>query len=229
VPRDRIVVVPNAVDTDAFPVLTRDEAVARRLGIDADTTVIGYISSLNEYEGADTLISAYSLVKAQWARPVRLLLVGDGPYRDNLVRHAARLGLTDVIFTGRVPHTEILGYYSLIDLFVVPRRPTGVAHLVTPLKPYEAFSTGRTVVLSNVRALAALAEQSGAAELFEAGDAQSLAKVLLALLADPARRRHLAETGAAWVRSHASWAANAATYRTLYAELGALAGADGRP
>jgi len=227
VPRDRIVVVPNAVDTDAFPVLTRDEAVARRLGIDADTTVIGYISSLNEYEGADTLISAYSLVKAQWARPVRLLLVGDGPYRDNLVRHAARLGLTDVIFTGRVPHTEILGYYSLIDLFVVPRRPTGVAHLVTPLKPYEAFSTGRTVVLSNVRALAALAEQSGAAELFEAGDAQSLAKVLLALLADPARRRHLADTGAAWVRSHASWAANAATYRGLYADLGALTGADG--
>jgi glycosyltransferase involved in cell wall biosynthesis len=98
---------------------------------------------------------------------------------------------------------------------------------VTPLKPYEAFSTGRTVVLSNVRALAALAEQSGAAELFEAGDAQSLAKVLLALLADPARRRHLADTGAAWVRSHASWAANAATYRGLYADLGALTGADG--
>ena len=95
---------------------------------------------------------------------------------------------------------------------------------MTPLKPYEAFATGRTVILSNVRALAALAHDSGAAELFEAGDEASLAEVLLALLADPARRRRLAEAGAEWVRSHASWAANAVTYRSLYAELGAIAG-----
>ncbi|MBX6751430.1 MAG: glycosyltransferase [Micromonosporaceae bacterium] len=226
VPRERVVVVPNAVDTDAFPVLTRDRELAARLGIGAETTVIGYISSLNEYEGIDVLIDAYALVKAAWSSPVRLLIVGDGPYRDNLVRHAAARGLTDVVFAGRVPHADILTYYGLIDIFVIPRRPTGVAHLVTPLKPYEAFATGRTVVCANVRALAALAEESGAVELFEAGSEESLATVLLTLLADPDRRRRLADTGAAWVRSHASWAANAATYRGIYAALGAVTGTD---
>lgn len=222
VPADRIVVVPNAVDTDAFPVLTRDHTLAAELGIAGEAMVIGYISSLNEYEGIDTLISAYQRVKAARDTPVRLLIVGDGPERESLTRQARALGLTDVIFTGRVPHTEILRYYSLIDLFVVPRRPTGVAHLVTPLKPYEAFATGRTVVLSNVRALAALAEESGAAELFEAGDDESLARVLLALLDDPGRRHQLARSAAAWVRAHSSWAANAARYRRLYADLGAV-------
>jgi len=58
------------------------------------------------------------------------------------------------------------------------------------MKPFEAFATGRTVVLSDVRALASIAAESGAAELFRAGDPDSLASVLLALLRNPDRRRN---------------------------------------
>jgi glycosyltransferase involved in cell wall biosynthesis len=221
VPRERITVVPNAVDVAAFPVLRRDTGLAGSLGIAPGTVVIGYISSLAEYEGIDTLVAAYARVRAATDTPVALLVVGDGPVLPELREAAKDLG--DVHFTGQVPHDTVLGYYGLIDVFVVPRRPVEVCHLVTPLKPFEAFSTGRTVVLSNVRALAAIAEQSGAAELFEAGDAASLAGVLLRLIADPDRRRELAEAGAAWVRAERTWAANARIYARLYDEMqGAL-------
>jgi glycosyltransferase involved in cell wall biosynthesis len=216
VPRDRIEVVPNAVDVSAFPVLTRNADLAARLGIAPGTTVIGYISSLAEYEGIDTLVAAYGRLKAQ-EPDTALLIVGDGAVREEL--QAAAAGIPDVRFTGQVPHDTVLDYYSLIDVFVVPRRPVEVCHLVTPLKPFEAFSTGRTVVLSNVRALASIAEQSQAAALFEAGDVASLTGVLLSLLADPERRRQLAETGAAWVRAERTWAANAQIYVRLYDEL----------
>ena len=219
VPRGRIAVVPNAVDVASFPVVSRDAGLAGRLGVDPDATVIGYISSIAEYEGIDTLISAYVQVKAVADGPVALLIVGDGAVREELERLAAGLGVADVHFTGQVPHTAILGYYGLIDIFVVPRRPVEVCHLVTPLKPFEAFATGRTVVLSDVRALAALAAESNAAETFTAGDPQSLAAVLLALLRNPQRRRELAEAGAAWVRSERTWAANAQLYLRLYADL----------
>lgn len=217
VPRDRITVVPNAVDVAAFPVLRRDTGLAATLGIADDTVVIGYISSLAEYEGIDTLVTAYARVRAATTTPVALLVVGDGPVRAEL--EEAAKDLTGVHFTGQVPHDAVLGYYSLIDVFVVPRRPVEVCHLVTPLKPFEAFSTGRTVVLSDVRALAAIAEQSGAAELFTAGDAGSLTAVLLDLIADPERRRRLAEAGAAWVRAERTWAANAQIYIRLYDEM----------
>jgi glycosyltransferase involved in cell wall biosynthesis len=219
VARDRIKVVPNAVDVASFPVVTRDAALAERYGIDPAATVIGYISSIAEYEGIDTLIAAYAEVKAAADGPVALLIVGDGPAREDLQRGAAGLGVADAHFTGEVPHDAILGYYGLIDIFVVPRRPVEVCHLVTPLKPFEAFATGRTVVLSDVRALASIARESGAAELFAAGDAESLAGVLLALLRDPRRRAELAAAGVAWVRAERTWAANARLYRDLYAEL----------
>jgi glycosyltransferase involved in cell wall biosynthesis len=115
----------------------------------------------------------------------------------------------------------VLDYYSLIDIFVVPRKPVEVCHLVTPLKPFEALATGRTLVMSNVRALAALADECQAAELFEAGSSDSLAKTLTALLEDGDRRRRLAAAGADWVRAHRTWAANAEAYKRIYAELGA--------
>jgi glycosyltransferase involved in cell wall biosynthesis len=222
VPRERITVVPNAVDVSAFPVLERNAELAGRLGIAPGTVVIGYISSLAEYEGIDTLVAAYGRVRAATGTPVALLVVGDGPVLPELRAAAEDLG--GVHFTGQVPHDTVLDYYSLIDVFVVPRRPVEVCHLVTPLKPFEAFSTGRTVVLSDVRALAAIARQSGAAELFRAGDVESLTEVLLELIADPDRRRRLAEAGAQWVRAERTWAANAQIYLRLYDEMqGAVA------
>jgi glycosyltransferase involved in cell wall biosynthesis len=222
VDRQRIAVVPNAVDVQAFPVLGRNHDLAARLGIPDETTVIGYISTLSAYEGVDTLIDAFAAVHASGRTRLALLIVGDGREHANLKRQAAALGLTDAIFPGRVPHKDILDYYSLIDIFVVPRKPVELSHLVTPLKPFEAFATGRTVVMSDVRALAAIAEESQAAMLFTAGSAESLAATLTTLLDDEGRRKDLATAGAAWVRAHRTWAANAERYVRLYAEMGAM-------
>ena len=223
VPRDHIAVGPNAVDTTAFPVLGRSAPLAARLGIiEPETIVIGYISTLKEYEGVDTLLTAFAgLPDTDPAGAAKLLVVGDGPELESLRGLAIDLGVADrALLPGRADHAEILEYYSLIDIFVVPRRPTEVCHLVTPLKPFEAFATGRTVVLSNVRALVDLAEQSGAAELFEAGDPASLRSVLMSLLLDPQRRQRLAAAGAAWVRRERTWAANATAYLELYRRIG---------
>jgi len=218
----RVSVVPNAVSVDLFPRLSRDEELAEQLKIPASATVIGYISSIVEYEGIDTLISAFSRLIVRASEQTVLLIVGDGLELENLRQMANERGLgpSEVIFTGRVRHDEVLRYYSLIDVFVVPRKPAEVCHMVTPLKPFEAFSTGRTVVLSDVRALAGIAEQSQAAELFEAGNPDSLADVLAGLLADPLRRRDLAEAGALWVRAERTWEHNADLYMKVYEELG---------
>jgi glycosyltransferase involved in cell wall biosynthesis len=221
VDRARITVIPNGVDVDAFPVVPRHRALARGLGIPDDAIVLGYISSIVEYEGVDTLIDAYAALRRTGPSRLALLIVGDGPELDSVKGRAA--GLAGAVFTGRVPHDRVLDYYSLIDIFVVPRKPVEVCHLVTPLKPFEALATGRTLVMSNVRALAAIADQSQAAELFEAGNHESLVKTLAALLDDEPRRRRLAATGPAWVRAHRTWAANAERYQRIYTELGAAA------
>ena len=67
---------------------------------------------------------------------------------------AESLGVADrVHFTGGVDHDEVTDYYSLIDVFVVPRTRERAAIHVTPLKPFEAMSLGIPVVVSDLPAL----------------------------------------------------------------------------
>ncbi|AZT96046.1 glycosyltransferase [Brevibacterium aurantiacum] len=213
-------IVPNAVEAEEFPIQLRDDQLADEVGLDPKIVTIGYISSMVEYEGIDTLIDAFDLLTSSLGREANLLLVGDGDYLDKLKQKVDSKSIRNVIFTGRIPHEKILDYYGLIDLFVIPRKKSKVTDLVTPLKPFEAFCTGRTVIVSDVVALQEIAEQSQSTETFVAGSATDLAQTLVGLIDSPERRAELSERGAKWVRNHRSWDRNVNEYYRVYQQLG---------
>ena len=151
----------------------------------------------------------------------RALIVGDGPERGTLQRHAAQLGL-DAIFTGRVPMAKVRDYHAVLDVFVVPRTPDRVCQLVTPLKPVEAMASGLPVVVSGVRALGEIVQDTVTGLLFPPLDAEALADTLQLLLGNPELRRELGANAKQWVARDRTWEHNAARYRDAYARLGAL-------
>lgn len=220
IPEDAVSIVPNAVESANFPIQEPDPELAAQIGLPENAVVVGYISSMVQYEGIDTLLDAYQLAGNLTDKPICLLLVGDGDYLQTLKRHVDNRNIPGVYFTGRVPHEEVLGYYGLIDIFVVPRKASAVADLVTPLKPFEAFCTGRAVVLSDVAALKEIAEQSDSVETFRAGDANDLAAKLSILIEDSEKREQLGARASHWVRNHRSWEGNVAEYYRVYKRLG---------
>lgn len=224
--RDEIRIVPNGIEPGLFPISARDEALLSELGLLPGDAVIGCISSIVEYEGIDLLVRAFGALERSanaGARP-RLLIVGDGTQLEPLQALVAELGIQGAVFTGRVPHEDIQSYYGLIDVFVVPRRPTPVSRLVTPLKPFEALATGRALVVSDVEALSEIAEDAcGAVAQFRAGDVDDLERVLSELIDDPDRRAAMGRRGADWVSRERTWDANAAVYEEVYRALGAQA------
>ena len=142
-----------------------------------------------------------------------------------LEAHAEAVGAGDaVVFTGRVPHDEVLDHYALIDVFVVPRVDEQAARLVTPLKPFEAMATGLPVLVSDLPALTEITGEGAWGESFAAGDASALTDALERLAGDPGRRAELAAAGRAWVETERSWAANGQRYAQVYEQvLGARA------
>lgn len=213
-------VVPNAVETSAFPVQTRDKALAGTWGVPENAVTVGYISSMVSYEGIDTLIDAFQLAQSRVTEPLCLVLVGDGNHLPELKRRVDDAGINNVVFTGAVPHQDVLSYYGLIDIFVVPRQKSSVADLVTPLKPFEALATGRAVILSDVGALREIAKDSGAVETFRAGDSEDLCRKIVGLLESPEKRQELGARAARWVRDHRTWDANVHEYYRVYRKLG---------
>ena len=129
---------------------------------------------------------------------MRALIVGDGPERTALERHAAALGL-NAIFTGRVPSARVRDYHAVLDVFVVPRTPDRVCQLVTPLKPVEAMASGLPVVVSAVNALAEIVADRETGMLAPPLDPGGLADCLQQLLPPPTCGRSSAPAhGSGW-------------------------------
>jgi glycosyltransferase involved in cell wall biosynthesis len=221
VPGERITVVPNAVDGDAFQLRGRDSQLADALGIDG-ASVLGYVSSLTPYEGIRYLVEAVAVLRARDQNVVGLV-VGDGSDRSNLERLAAELGISEHMrFTGRVRPGDVMRYYELIDVFVVPRTNDRVCRYVTPLKPVEAMAMGRCIVVADIPALAETVRSGETGFTFEAESAESLADVAERLFADPAARQAVGERARAFVVAERSWERNAQVYADIYRSLGAL-------
>lgn len=216
-------IVPNAVNADQFVPRPKDRNLLTDLGIACEAVVIGYVTSMTEYEGIGILIKAFAhLRKASSTSQLHLLLVGDGPVLSSLKSTARALGLEEsVTFTGKVSHSQVGAYYSLIDIFVVPRRSTPVSELVTPLKPFEAMAMGKAVVMSGVEALREIANESQAALTFIPNDYVDLAKVLEELVSNKSLRQELGVNGRRWVEQYRTWEVNADKIREIYKSFGA--------
>jgi PEP-CTERM/exosortase A-associated glycosyltransferase len=224
--RERITVVPNAVDASEFPFATPpDEELRRRLGL-SGMTVVGFAGSFYAYEGIDLLIEAASSLAP--ARPdLRLLLIGGGPQEARLRAMAAERGISGrVVFTGRVPHAEMPRYYGIIDVLAYPRRRMRLTELVTPLKPLEAMAMGRLFVASDVGGHRELVRDGETGFLFPAGDAPALARAIAALLERTADWPRLRETARRYVESERTWARSVARYAAVYDALASKAPAE---
>jgi PEP-CTERM/exosortase A-associated glycosyltransferase len=227
IPASKIEVIPNAVDIADFSMGGQaDPQLAARLGLDGKT-VLGFIGSFYAYEGLDLLLDAVPAMLAR--RPdLRVLLVGGGPQEQALRAQAERLGIAgQVVFTGRVPHSEVQRYYDLVDVLCYPRHKMRLTDLVTPLKPLEAMAQGRLMAASDVGGHQELIQDGRTGVLFTAGDPQALAHKVLALLDAPQQWPALRQQGRRFVETERTWAASVARYRHVYGSvLGAGAARD---
>ncbi len=216
---DKVTVIPNAVDIEAFdPGGEADVALKAELGL-AGATVVGFIGSFYAYEGLDLLIDALPRILSR--RPeVKVLLVGGGPQERALKAQVARLGLTNkVVFTGRVPHTEVHRYYDLVDVLAYPRHSMRLTDLVTPLKPLEAMAQGRLLIASDVGGHKELIRHGETGMLFRAGNAEALTDTLVELLEQSARWPEIRRAGRQFVETERNWTRSVANYIPVYARL----------
>ena len=219
VPETKVTVIPNAVDVEGFQLSgAADETLKAKLGLQGKT-VLGFVGSFYAYEGLDLLLDAFAAMHA--GQPdLRVLLVGGGPQDANLKAQVQRLGIADkVVFTGRVPHSEVSRYYDLIDLLAYPRHSMRLTELVTPLKPLEAMAQGRIFVASDVGGHKELIRDGETGRLFAAGQVPALVATLNDMLAHRDRWPAMRTAGRAFVEDVRNWRNSVANYKAVYGRL----------
>jgi len=142
IPKDRITIIPGAVDIDQFRPAIDRQGLRGEYGIDEQAKVFFCIRRLVKRMGIDHLLRAMAEVIRE--RPqVRLWIAGDGPQREELRQLAAELGLLgQVEFLGRISQEELVRRYQAADVSVVPTLTLEGFGLVT----VESLACGTPVI-----------------------------------------------------------------------------------
>lgn len=219
IPRERILVAPNAVSSE---LLRRDadrppSAVRAENGLPTGGIWVGTAASIVGYEGLDILIDAVAEARRA-GTDLRVMIVGDGVELPALRQRAESLG-DAAVFTGRVAQQHAHELITALDIFAVPRRDDPVCSLVTPLKPVEAGGLARPVVLSDLPALTE-ALPAEAHSTVAPGDVTRWAEELSRLAEDEQTRRDMGCNGRRFVEQHRTWDAVGRAYTDMYRELG---------
>ena len=225
---DKISVIPNAVDSEAFVTY----GAAGGSGEDEHglrgSFVVGFIGSFYAYEGVDLLIAALPRLVAQVPN-IRLLLVGGGPHEGALRESARRLHIDDrIVFAGRVPQNQVPRYYDLMDVLVYPRRAMRLTELVTPLKPLEAMAKGRLVIASSVGGHRELIQHDVTGLLFAPDNLQALCEVIASVAKAPEDYQRIRSAGQLYVNRKRTWQNSVRGYEQVYASLVGKAAASRR-
>jgi PEP-CTERM/exosortase A-associated glycosyltransferase len=219
IPGEKITVIPNAVDRNAFSgPRVPDHALAGRLGL-IGKPVLAFFGSFYFYEGLHLLLRALPLLHQRHA-DLAVLLVGGGPEETNLRSMARDLGVAaSVVFAGRVAHGEMPRYYDLADLFVFPRLSLRLTELVTPLKPLEAMAQERVVVASSVGGHRELIRDRETGYLFAPNEPQRLVEGVLAALTDQPSWPRIRARAIEFIETERSWTHSVARYAEVYARV----------
>jgi glycosyltransferase involved in cell wall biosynthesis len=183
----RVDVVTNAVENPA----TAERDSSRRqtrstLGIGEDEVVFGFVGRLSEEKGLDHLLQSAVRLSAE-SRPIRLLIVGEGPLKDGLMRAARERGLsTKVDFVGF--QSDTARWYAAMDAFVLPSLTEG-----TPMALLEAMAHRLPVVASAVGGVPAVVSHGENGLLVPPADEAALVDAMRCLMTDASLREKLSE------------------------------------
>jgi len=223
---DRVFVAANGVDIDALRTMPADGA-RTRWNLPSDAAVLGYIGTLQPYEGLELLIDAVPELLRR--RRIHVLITGDGNAEADLRAQVARLGLEGhVTFTGRVAHQDVSQAYAACDVLVYPRRFTDVTRLTTPLKPLEAMALGKAVMGSDLPPMRELIQDGTTGVLFRAGERDDLVDKTLAVLDDSALRARMGAAAREWTTRERQWPTVMAAYGDAYAAAMGQHNGDGK-
>lgn len=203
----RVLSIPTGIDTQAFqPPTPRDRKRARAaIGVDDACFVVGIVATLRSWKGHRYLVEGFARMATSGepdAKPMTLVLVGDGPQREALEAQVDALGIRDrVRFAGN--QANVIPWLHALDLFVLP----SYANEGVPQAVLQAMACGLPVVTTDAGAIGEVAyEASGGrpatARIVAKEDATALRDAIAALMTDAPLRERLAAAGLAQVRAH---------------------------
>lgn len=173
---EKVTVIPNGIDLARFADVAPFNFA--QFGVPSGRKAIVYLGRLDPQKGLDDLLRVTPRILGEL--PDRdLLLVGDGPQRQALVKQAASLGIAPrVHFAGW--QSEVPAILAAAEMLVLPSRWEGMPNAVL-----EAMAAGKPVVATQTHGVVELLGDAAPVQTVPVGEAERFAKLVIHVSQNP--------------------------------------------
>ena len=209
IPEKRIRIIVNGIDPERLRKKRAGGAVRKVLGIAGHDSIVAIIARLCDYKNHENLIRALSIAHRQNPR-ITLLIVGDGPFREELQRLVSHLDLGDrVLFTGvREDVPDILDAADMVALCSY--------YEGTSITILEAMAAGKPVIASRIAGNPDVVVDQQTGILVSPDDPGDIAEAITRLAGSPALSRRMGLAGYRRCLDYYTVGRMASEYETVY-------------
>lgn len=214
IPIARMHVIENGVDWDRIdsqPALSAED-LSKILGAPKPGPIIGTTAMLAANKDYKTLLEAFKLVVTH-TPTAKLLIIGDGPKRPEIVHQIADLDLQSSVYLLGF-REDVPAILRCLDVFVLSTHAEGL-----PLALAEAMGCGCPVVVTDVPGVHGVVVPGENGLLIPPNCPTEFARGILSLIGDAAEHDRLATNGRIWAREHFAQSRMVSDYLRLYEKL----------
>ena len=199
----KLKILPRGLDTELFHPARRDSAFFEKFGASNGEVRLLYVGRISREKDLDLLAGAYRRLRKE-GLPVRLFVVGHGPYSEALAK-----SLPEAFFTGYLRGTELATAYASADIFVFPSTTDTFGNVIL-----EAQASGLPVVVSDSGGPKELVAHKANGLITRSHNVEDFTNAIRTLVTDRTLRERMANsardsvTDRSWPRAFAKfWAA----------------------
>jgi N-acetyl-alpha-D-glucosaminyl L-malate synthase BshA len=216
--RENLRIIPMGVDPKRFQKTTEVGDLKKKHKLDGE--VILSVGRLIDLKGTDYLIKALPAVLLRFPE-ARALIIGSGPRKNHLLRLAKDLQIEqNIVFIDQIPHTELIKYYSLADVFVLP----SITNKMEETEGFgvvllEAMACGLPVIGSDTGGIPDIIKNGETGLLVRQKDSQDLGNQLIKLLTDADLRKKMIGNARNLIEAQFSWEVVAERFIEIYRDV----------
>jgi phosphatidylinositol alpha-1,6-mannosyltransferase len=197
--------IAPGIDTEHFS--PRDSKELRESLNLGEKKVIVCVARLVHRKGQDRLIEAMPEILSSVPN-AHLLIVGEGPYRQHLVKRVNQLKIKDdVTFVGRIGYEQLPEYICVGDLFAMPSRSRiwGLEVEGLGISYLEASACGLPVIAGASGGAPDAVDPGKSGVVVNGVDDVAIAKAVISFLNDPETSKTMGGYGRKWVVEKWRW------------------------
>jgi len=179
--KEKIKIIKNGVNLDLFQPRALDLELKKSLGLESKF-VISYFGTFGLAQGLVTILETAERLKNN--SDIQFLLIGNGADREKLLNFKDKFNLENVTILKPIPKEELVSYYSISDLMLVPLRNLTLFNSALPSKMFEIMAMGKPIVHTVDGEARRLLEKEGIGRYVEAENPDKLAESILKITND---------------------------------------------